>query len=75
VTKRFETYGGCARGECKMWDRAHTKKVKQGHVTNRESVGSSLKIGEWRVLGGGVFSLSQHILTQFAFWQVSTEIV
>ena len=29
-----------------MWDRALMKKVKQGHVSNRESVGGSLKVGE-----------------------------
>ena len=37
-----------------LWDRALTKKVKQGHVSNRKSVGGSLKVGEWRALGGGV---------------------
>jgi len=57
-----------------MWVRAHTKKVKQGHVRNRESVGGSLKIGEWRALGWGV-SLNQTSLMLFAFWQVSTETV
>jgi len=33
-----------------MWDHAVTKKVKQGHVINREFVGGSLKVGEWPVL-------------------------
>jgi len=37
-----------------MWDRAHTKKVKQGHVSNRESVGGSLTVGEWLELVGGM---------------------
>ena len=32
-------------------DRAVTKAMKQGHVSNRESVGDSLKVGEWRALG------------------------
>ena len=36
-----------------MWDHAHMKKVKQGHVSNRESVGGSLMVGEWRALGEG----------------------
>jgi len=53
-----------------MWDRAHKKKVKQGHVSNRESVGGSLK-----VVGGGMFHLIQASLRLFAFWHVSTEIV
>jgi len=26
----------------------HTQRVKQGHVRNRESVGGSLKVGEWQ---------------------------
>jgi hypothetical protein len=51
------------------------KKLKQGHVNNRESVGSSLKVGELRASGGGVFSLSQASLRLFAFWHVRTEIV
>jgi hypothetical protein len=57
-----------------LWDRSHTKKVKQEHVRNRETVGGSLNVGEWRVLVGGVFSLSQASLRLFAFWQVNTEV-
>jgi hypothetical protein len=34
-----------------MWNHALTMMVKQGHVSNRESVGDSLKVGEWRALG------------------------
>ena len=34
-------------------DRALKKKVKQGYISNRKSVGGSLKVGEWRALGGG----------------------
>jgi hypothetical protein len=37
-----------------LWDCALTKTVKQGYVGNRESVGGSLKVGEWRALGGDV---------------------
>jgi len=49
---------------------AHKKKVQQGHVSIRESVGGSLK-----VVGGGMFHLIQASLRLFAFWHVSTEIV
>ena len=38
-----------------LCNRALTKMVKQGHVSNRESVGGSLKVGEWHALvRGGV---------------------
>jgi hypothetical protein len=58
-----------------LWDHARIKKVKQEHDRNRESVGGSLKVGEWRVLVGGVFILSQASLRLFAFRYVSTEVV
>jgi hypothetical protein len=34
-----------------MWDRALTKKVNQGHVSSRESLGGLVKVGE--LFGGG----------------------
>jgi hypothetical protein len=51
------------------------KNVKQEHVSNSETVGGSLHLGEWCVLCGGVFSLSKASLRLFAFWHISTEIV
>jgi len=56
-------------------DHAVTKKVKQGHVSNIESVGVLLKVSEWCALGVGGFSLSQASIRLFAFWNISTEIV
>ena len=34
-----------------LWDHALTRTVKEGHVSNRESVGGPLKVVEWHVLG------------------------
>jgi hypothetical protein len=51
------------------------KKMKQGHVSNRESVGGSLKVGEWHVVGRGGVSLSQARFRLFAFWRISAETV
>ena len=58
-----------------LWYHAVTKKVKQGHVSNREFVGGLLKVGEWCVLWQGGFSLSLFRLGVFAFWNVCTEIL
>ena len=59
-----------------MWDRALMKKVKQGHVSNRESVGGLVKVGKLWLLGwGGSGSLIQALFRLFAFNQVSNDIV
>ena len=43
-----------------LCDRALTMEVKQGHFSNRESVGISLKVGECSALGEGIqFELSK----------------
>ena len=39
-----------------LWDHALTKKVKQGHVSNRKSVGVSLKVGNGVRWGERVYS-------------------
>ena len=51
--------------------------MKQGHVSNRESVGGLAKVVNcWCVcVGGGGCSLNQSLLRLFAFKQLSTEIV
>ena len=51
------------------------KKVKQGHVSSRESVGGLEKVGKLWVLGAGSGSLSKSLLRLFAFKQLSNDIV
>jgi len=58
-----------------MWDYALMKKVKQGHVSSRESVGGLEKVGKLWVLGAGSGSLSKSLLRLFAFKQLSNDIV
>jgi hypothetical protein len=49
-----------------MWDRALTKKGKQGHVSSRNSEGGLVKVGKLWVLGGGGCNLSQDLLRVLA---------
>jgi hypothetical protein len=52
----------------------HTQRWSKD-MSATENLRGSLKVGEWRALGGGVFSLSQVSFSLLAFWHVSTEIV
>ena len=54
-----------------MWDCALTKKVKQGHVSDRESVSVLAKCG----CLGGSGSLIRSLLKLFSFKQVCNDLV